>query len=217
MVYHTDNIIADVRCVMDMNPQDESLLGDGDVDTLSFNRLIHSKIEEAAYSVEMEAPLCFLDSGSNMGESAIYWNTVKGHEGTGWLVLPKDFIRLVVFRMSDWERPVYQAIDESSPIYARQSSVYAGVRGNASKPVVAIVKSSSGRVLEFYSCKDNQAEIEQAVYLRRPQIDGDGGIELCERCYKAILYYAAGLTQSSLGNMDMAKMMFETSKSLIAN
>ena len=146
----------------------------------------------------------------------MFWNENKGHEGTGWIILPTDFMRLVVFRMSDWERPVYTAIDDRSPIYERQSSKFIGIRGNACKPVVAIVKRSTARVLEFYSCNDTDAEVEQAVYLQKPKVDEYGGIELCERCYRPIVYYTAGLTQMALGNNDAAKEMLETATGMIS-
>lgn len=66
MVYKTEDIIADVRTAMDMNPQDDSLLAEGDTDTLSINNLILSKIEDAAYQIENAAPLNLLDSGANL-------------------------------------------------------------------------------------------------------------------------------------------------------
>lgn len=215
MVYKTEDIIADVRTAMDMNPQDDSLLAEGDTDTLSINNLILSKIEDAAYQIENAAPLNLLDSGANL-DCTVFWNENKGHEGTGWIILPTDFMRLVVFRMSDWERPVYTAIDNRNPIYERQSSKFIGIRGNACKPVVAIVKRSTARVLEFYSCNDTDAEVEQAVYLQKPKVDEYGGIELCERCYRPIVYYTAGLTQMALGNNDAAKEMLETATGMIS-
>ncbi len=214
MVYQIDKIIEDVRTAMDMNPKDESLISEGDTDTLSLNNIISSKIEDAAYAVELVAPLDRIDSGSNIA-SSVFWDGRKGHEGKGWIILPSDFMRLVVFRMSDWEKPVYAAIDETSPLYGRQSSKFAGVRGNAANPVVAVVKRSTARVLEFYASNDDTAEIDQAVYVARPKKDEYGGIELCERCYRAIVYYTAGLTQSALGNNEAASVMYEMSKQMI--
>lgn len=214
MVYQIDNIIADVRTAMDMNPQDEGLISENDTDTLSLNYLISSKIEDAAYAIELVAPLDCIDSGNNLSVS-VFWDERKDHEGTGWMILPTDFMRLVVFRMSDWERPVYNVIDETSPLYGRQSSKFAGVRGNVANPVVAVVKRSTARVLEFYSCNDSTAEVDQAVYLARPKKDEHGGIELCERCYRAIVYYTAGLAQSALGNNDQAGVMYEMAKQMI--
>lgn len=214
MVYNTEDIVADVRAAMDMNPQDGGLIAEEDTDTLSINNLILSKIEDAAYKIENAAPLNLIDSGANL-ECAVYWNEKKGHEGTGYIILPTDFMRLVVFRMSDWERPVYTAIDDRNPLYERQRSKFAGIRGNVYNPVVAIVKSSTARVLEFYSCNDTEADVEQAVYLQIPKIE-DGHIELCERCYRPIVYYAAGLTQMALGNNDAAKEMLEVANSMIS-
>ena len=208
MIYQICDICKAIRIILDQNAISEQLITSGDIDTLSLNEIIGSKIADAARIVEVAAPNYMLDSGCNFAD-AVYWN----EECSGWAILPDDFMRLIVFKMNDWERAVYAAISEDDPQYAMQSSRWKGLRGTAQRPVCAIVVRAEGKVLEFYSCKTEEATVEQAVYLPIPQIV-DGGIELCERCYDPILYHAAGLVAQSLG-IETASSMFEISKSLI--
>lgn len=208
MIYQICDIAKAIRIILDQNAISEQLIAAGDIDTLSLNEIIESKIPDAARIVEMSAPNYLLDSGSNFGDST-YWK--DGY--CGWTLLPDDFMRLIVFKMNDWERSVYTAISDQDPQYAIQSSRWKGIRGTTQNPVCAIVIRAEGKVLEFYSCKSNKATVEQAVYLPIPKLE-DGGIDLCERCYSSILYYAAGLAAQSLGS-ESAKNMLEISKSLI--
>lgn len=173
MVYKILHIARDVRIAIDENKTSEQLIADEDIDTLSLNDIVRSKIVEAVRRVVTEAPTHLLDGGLPFGD-AVYWRS----KGSGWTLLPEDFMRLLIFKMSDWERPVYEPITAADPQYQLQFSRYKGLRGNPQKPVVAIVSRAEGRALELFSCKNNSATVEQAVYLPLPRIDCDGGIEI---------------------------------------
>ena len=195
MVYKVADILRDVRIAMDNNDIDASLLADKDTDTLQLDDIIRSVIVDAVKTIEIGAPAQFVDSGHNFGDQ-IYWM----NNGSGQVLLPLDFMRLVVFKMSDWERPVYTAITETDAQYLLQSSRFKGVRGNAQKPVCAIVKKPEGNVLEFYACNDESAMVTQAVYLPMPRIDGEDCIEISERCYKSVVYQATAFALSLLND-----------------
>ena len=210
MIVQAEKMVKDVRVAIDMNYDSRQLLEEGDIDTLSLDDLIHAKLADAVRIVGMEAPLHLLEQGHLFGRKNVFW---KGM-GKGWIILPDDFMRLVVFKMSDWQRPVTDAINEDDPLYSRQSSKWKGICGNPEKPVVAIVNHAEGKVLEFYSCKDDTASVEQAVYLPFPRIDEYGGIDVSERCYKAAVYRAASLALASL-NDQLTTTMLELSKSLL--
>ena len=158
----------------------------------------------------MEAPLTMLESGHDFGDD----NVFIGEDGKGFIILPNDFMRLISFRMSDWQRTIYEAISESDPQYALQSSRFKGICGNPEKPVVAVVRRSEGKVLEFYSCKSDTATVAQATYLPIPKIDRDGGIDVAEDCYRAAVYRAASLALASVGDQ-LSTSMLEISKSLL--
>lgn len=210
MIKQINDIVGDVRVAIDENARSASLIAEGDSDTLTLDEIIRSKIADSVKRVEMNAPVHLLDSGLNFGDDGVYWNANL----SGWIILPDDFMRMLVFRMSDWQRSVYDAIDASDELYALQSSPFKGIRGNPDKPVCAITLRSEGKVLEFYSCDSKEATVEQAVYLSVPKIE-DGGIHICEKCYSAIVYYIAALTEQTVGNADAAKLFLELSNNLL--
>lgn len=199
-----------VKVAIDMNRGDEPLIMEGDTDTLTLDEIIYAKLADAVRMVEMEAPLTMLESGHDFGEH----DTYIGEDGKGFIILPDDFMRLISFRMSDWTRTIYEAITESDPQYALQSSRFKGICGNPEKPVVAVVRRSEGKVLEFYSCRDNAATVAQATYLPIPKIDRDGGIDVAEDCYRAAVYRAASLALASVGDQ-LSTSMLEISKSYL--
>lgn len=209
MIIQADEMVKDVRVAIDMNHNSTPLLIDGDEDTTSMNDIIRSKLVDAVRMVEMEAPLNMLEQGHLFGDAVTWTNN-----GRGWILLPDDFMRLVVFKMSDWEYSVTEPITQDDPTYSRQFSRYKGISGNPQRPVVAIVNRAEGNVLEFFSCKDNTATIDQAVYIPIPQIDKDGGIDISEKCYRASIYRAAALSLSSIGDQ-LTTTMIELSKALL--
>ncbi len=209
-VHYLDDIASAVRIILDQNMVSQPLALEGDVDTLSLDEIIKSKVCEAVKRVHSEAPVYLLDGGHDFGD-AIYWK----EQCSGWVLLPEDFMRFVVFEMDDWERPVYFPISMDDAEYALQSSRFKGLRGNSQKPVCAIGIRPEGRVLEFYSCKSTDARVRRAVYLPYPRVDGFDGIAVCDRCYDGILYMTAALTAMSFGDSDKGNVLLELSKSVL--
>lgn len=209
MIWQVEDFTREVRTAMDENAHGDALRLEEDSDTLDIDGIIRSKIEEAVRFVTSSAPVELLDGGVPFADS-ICWC----ENGSGWVQLPDDFFRLIVFRMSDWSRPVYNAISALDAQYKLQHSKFAGVRGSAQKPVVAIVQSPTGRRLEFYSCKNTSAHVMQAVYYPYPMIDRDGGIDIPERLVRPVVYEAAGLSLQAIGS-EAAAAMFENAKGLI--
>lgn len=209
-VYRLDEIAKDVRIAIDQNMSSDMLIGFDDVDTLSLNDIIKSKVTDAVKRIHSTAPAYLLDGGNNFGD-AIYWKELE----SGWCLLPENFMRLVVFQMDDWERAVYHAISEDDVEYKKQSSRFKGIRGTPQKPVCAIAIRPEGKALEFYSCKSENAMVSRAVYLPYPVIDEDDGIEICERCYQAVVYTIASLVLTTYGNADLSKALSDLAKSAL--
>lgn len=210
MIYQVEKMMRDARVALDENIDSEALLKEEDIDTLSLDEIIRSKIEEAAERVQAIAPAHLLEQGHNFGE-AVYW----GDQESGWVLLPQDFMRLIIFEMSDWERPVTTAISAEDPAYALQRQRVKGLRGTAQKPVCAINVRPEGRVLEFYSCKSEDAYTKRGVYLPYPKIDSDGGVDISERCYRSAVYMTAALTLEALGESEKASALSELSKTAL--
>lgn len=221
MIFQIDKVMEDVRICLDQNMVSDALLSSGDIDTLALNDIIKSKILEAIERVHKDAPSYLLENGHNFGdeeegtdpteEVAVYWREME----SGWVLLPKDFMRLVVFEMDDWERAVYSAISTDDPEYEKQRSRIKGIRGTSQKPVCAIAIRPEGRVLEFYSCKSTDAKVSRAVYLPYPKIDCDGGVDISERCYKAVVYTAAGLTLMTCGEVEKGNTLSELAQTFL--
>ena len=163
MVYKVQDITRDVKIAIDQNVTSDILISTGDADTLSMDDIIRSRIVDGVRKVHCEAPIHLLEEGHFLGDS-VYWEPME----CGWIILPDDFMRLVAFKMSDWERTVYDTVAIDSAMYARQSSRYKGIRGNVQKPVCAIVNRPEGKVLEFYSCNSDQAYVSRGTYLPYP-------------------------------------------------
>lgn len=208
MVYHIHDVMRDVRICLDQNMTSEQLLQDDDVDTVALDDIVRSKILEAVVRVHSNAPTYLLEEGHNFGD-AVFWGDLE----SGWVLLPQDFMRLIVFEMSDWERAVFLAISPTDPEYAIQRQRIKALRGTAQKPVCVITTRPEGRALEFYSCKSEEAYVRRGQYLPYPKIDNSGGIDICERCYKAVLYAAAALVSITMGESAKATSLFDISKS----
>ena len=212
MVYEVRDIMQDIRIALDQNMTSTQLIDTGDIDTLSLDEIIESKIADAARIVESVAPIHLLDGGKDFSNS-VGWNGQVGL-GSGFIHLPDDFLRLVSFQMSDWSRAISIAISEDHPLYARQSSRFAGIRGCPQNPVVAITTQPIGQVLEFYSCTaGDKVYVKRARYIPIPKIE-EGCIELCHKLKPAIVYYAAYLVALSIGQADLATTMLNISNEL---
>lgn len=207
MVYNIHDVMRDVRICLDQNMTSEQLLQDDDVDTLALDDIVRSKILEAVVRVHTNAPTYLLEQGHNFGD-AVYWGDLE----SGWVLLPQDFMRLIVFEMSDWEAAVYTAISTTDPKYELQRQRIKALRGTAQKPVCAIATRPEGRVLEFYSCKSEDAYVRRAQYLPYPKIDKDEGIDICERCYTGVIYAAASLVLLTLGEAEKSSALSEISQ-----
>lgn len=217
MIYTLDRIIQDVRVCLDQNRTSDALFADGDEESLKLDESIKSKILEAVERVDIEAPYHLLEQGHNIvdDENSIYWGDME----SGWVLLPDDFLRLVVFEMSDWERPVYSVLSPDSPEYAKQRSRVKAIRGTAQRPVCVLGVRPEGKVLEFYSCKSEEATVSRAVYIPHPVIEmsgsGDDGVDISERCYQAVVYTISALTLTTFGEAEQAKNFFDMAKTIL--
>ncbi len=210
MIYQMPDVMRDVRVCLDQNMSSGQLLLTDDADTLSLDEIVGSKIVEAVVRAHTDAPTYLLEEGHNFGDT-VYWGDME----SGWVLLPQDFMRLIVFEMSDWERAVYTAISTTDPEYEHQRLRVKALRGTAQKPVCAIASRPEGKVLEFYSCKSEDAHVRRAQYLPYPKVDKDGGIDICERCYTAVVFAAASLVSMTLGEAEKSTALSELSKSAL--
>ena len=207
------DIIREAKVAIDQNVSSQALTALGDVDTLTLDDILRSKVEDATRLVEGSAARTLLDAGKAFGGS-VEWESQEGY-GAGKVNLPGDFLRLVTFRMSDWYIPVTEAITEDHPAYLMQSSRYGGVRGNPERPVVAITHGATGQQLEFYSCQGGPGvRVQVARYLPLPKVDSEGYIDLCPKLVRAVVYRLASMACAITGASDLAALLLGTSNEL---
>lgn len=214
MLKKVRDIASDVRVAIDQNSQNNALIDIEDLDTLSMEEIVRSKIVDAIKSVEKAAPVYMLGTGKPFADS-IEWKEGKG-VGSGRVLLPDDFMRLISFKMSDWDRPVFDAITPESPQYVLQSSRFAGIKGSPNKPVCVIVPYPTGLVMEFYSCKDGEnVNVSMAQYLPEPMISETDDIEIADKCYSAVVHYCAGLVCTAYQSAEQGEQLFKISNDLL--
>lgn len=213
MNYKVEDIKRDIRIALDQNKSSEALEELGDVDTLTVEEIIENRLVPAVRVVLLNAPLALLGGGIPL-KCNINWHSAPG-QGSGSVLLPNDFLRLVTFQMSDWSRAVYSAITPDNPAYAMQKSRFPGIRGNTQNPVVAIVNTGVGMELEFYSCSGGSGvSTKQATYIPEPRIIGDS-IHIPHKVKEAVVYYAAYLVALALQQKDLSEQLNNISISLL--
>ena len=214
MTYSVQDIIKDVRIALEENEVSSPFVAIADNDTLSLNAIITQKLVHAVRSVTNDAPSKLLDGGKTFA-STIQWETNTIGKGMGYTSLPDDFMRLVIFQMSDWRRPVIDPIQDSDYSYFLQKSKFSGIRGGVDKPVCAITTYSSGKVLEFYSCTGGvTVTVKVAKYIPYPSIANDS-IDICPKLYIPVIYYTAGLVLTTYKDNDQASKLFTLAKDYI--
>lgn len=213
MKFKVEDILKDVRVILDENEVDTALINEGDVDTLTLNDIIRSKIEDSVRAVVTVSPLSLLDVGVDFPDKTITWKGPVGM-GYGWIPLPDDYLRLSFFKMSDWLVPVVTAISDIDPLYPLQKSKFAGVRGNTHRPICAITINNGKRVLEFYSCLGGaDVYVEGAKYHPLPKIV-DGEIEISEKIYVSVKYYIAGMVAMAYKDEQATALITQATDSL---
>jgi len=202
--YDVGTLKQEILIALDMNMTSDALSELGDVDTLSLDEIVKSKIADAATIVLRDAPPYLLDEGDEMELEFSVDGIVSD---CGRAKLPDDFLRLVAIKMNSWRRSLNVAISEDSPLYAQQRSRFAGIRGSNEKPVAAIVHGSDGMYVE---CYPHGGGVAYARYIPRPFIESSQSGEsiwLCSKLERAVVYYAAYLAASAIQHSEQASAL----------
>ena len=216
VAYDVSELMSAVRVVLDNNMTSDVLAGLGDIDTLTLDEIIRSKLVEGVRTAEMNAPLALLGGGTTFFGQDISWYQQEG-QGSGYIKLPDDFMRLIVFQMSDWLRPVYEAVSPTDPKYNMYRSRYPGVSGCPQKPAAVIINLPVGMALEFHSCIGGQGTfVKQAAYIPFPKIEEEK-IAMPYQLKEAAIYYTAHLTAVTTQETELANRLLEICKTLLNN
>ncbi|MEG1729363.1 MAG: hypothetical protein RR280_07470 [Bacteroidaceae bacterium] len=215
-IYKVDDIIKEVRICFDENETSTPLIDECNEPTLSLNAIIKNNIRSAARSVIEYSPTRLLDDGIDF-ISAIRWkNSTAPGIGMGSISLPPDFMRLVIFKMSEWNRPVTNVIYDTDPTYYLQHSKFSGISGGVDKPVCAITTDKTGKRFEFFSCKaGSSSHIDVAQYIPYPDFKNISNIEcidVCKNLYIPFIYYCTALSFSIYENQEKSNLLFSIAK-----
>ncbi|GHT42199.1 hypothetical protein AGMMS49965_13250 [Bacteroidia bacterium] len=145
---------------------------------------------------------------------------------TGTIKIPffNPFYKLKFLQLSDWERPVTEAITMDSPEYKLQFNEW--TRGGISRPVVAIERSLSGTdfstTIKLHYFSTNEWTHELKTGTRLLYINGltqptelNANIDLDENLEIPFYYITASLVYSIYGQTQFADSMMETAKAMI--
>lgn len=208
--------IREVKIILDENITEVSVLTD-DPDQLQLEGHIKARIIDAVRAIHEAADSSMLDDGLPIPLEVGGLPTVQVNpDGTGYVALPDDFMRLVIFKMTKWKRPVVFAISDTDPRYFLQKSRFVGIRGGIDKPVCAITTGEASKVLEFYSLQAGEEDksVEKARYLPLPAIEENDTIKMCRKLVRPIYYQCAALVALSLKDQSSANL-FEIAKSYL--
>ena len=213
MTCSVSTLVSDIRVALDQNMSSTALSTLGDVDTLSLEEIINSKIEDAAEAVALKAPLAML---SDVSEDITATSTLM-QQNTRYVTtlgLPSDFLRLVRFRLNSWSRAVNEAYGIDSPLYAQARSPY-GIRGTVERPLVFIIPSSLAgqKILEAY-CGVSGDTIVDKLYVKKPTIN-NSNIVLASLLKRPTVYYAAYLVALTLQDKDAAERLLGVCMTLL--
>jgi uncharacterized protein (TIGR02145 family) len=133
------NIINLVKAKLDeVIPEGEGLiftLSSEANTTNPLDLLISALLDEASKNTLMMAPFHVLEP--TISETTTGTADIVDELGeTGYVELPENFLRLISFKMEEWERPVNIPILNTTMEYFMQKNKY--VRGGVSKPAVAL-------------------------------------------------------------------------------
>lgn len=213
-------IISDVRVAMDENAKITAFTGDDgtvvDTGTLEMEDIIRSKIADGVNAIRKVAPLKLLEatrmtSEASVAEHNLVVKWLDEGKGIGEAELPDDFLRLVMFKMSDWTHAATTPIAVDTALYHQQFSEWKGVRGNPSRPNIAIAAdTATGKnVIQFFSCDSTTATAE-LVYIKRFSLEENTVAtfyKIESAAYRAIILKTAALVAATYSNIDLMNLL----------
>lgn len=188
--------------VDELSPLDGEIVAFGLQNDKPVDSLADGLLDECAQEVLMKAPSLKVEGTEEGGVSA------QGNkDGSGYVVLPEGFLRLLEFRMSEWERPVTVAAEAGSETALMQGNRY--LRGGLCKPVCVYGKRGGANVLEYYTVKKSHV-IDRFVYVKECAAE-NVPVELQD----VLTWWCASRVLQIFGNVNGAQLAYERGKSLL--
>lgn len=188
-------IADEVRMIIDENEDNTALITETDEVANDTDKITKEMILQSVDMVHQMAPVwktTDIQTTDNISLSPYK----KGKAGS----VPSTFLRFVFADAEDWSKKVYEPISEGSAEYQMQSSEFAGIRGSAERPVVAIVPGLIGLNMEVYSTANSSVTL---AYIKKAVAESDG-VTIADMCYKAVLNMVAKYYMVSVGEPERA-------------
>lgn len=206
-----DELVKEVRVTLDEN-QAESAYLESSTDNMELDEIIRAKLSDAARAIVEMCPSSLLNADALTLQSD---EQVTNTDGSGYIVLPDDFLRLVSFKLASWNRTVTSAAEEGSSTDLMQRNVF--TRGTPLKPVCVFGHRADGkRIMEYFIAGDDNHEVERALYVPLPSVvtatDGDT-LDIPHLLHMAVVNYCAGLVEISRGNQEMGDLFLKLATS----
>ena len=144
--------------------------------------------------------------GSLNPKNAIEAKIKDNGDGTGEIVLPEDFVKLISLKMEGWQRPCLQMFPSESAVAAAQHNHY--TRAGHCRPVCVESYNGDGRVvLSYYSLpKESEPQITELLYEAR--YNPDEGLSGCDiALHKAVAYQCAAMLFNVFERRDCANSL----------
>lgn len=195
-------------------------------DEKPIDTIIKSLLDESALEILLKAPFYRLSiTDATSAASTItatadkITTTTKDESGkettssiqlpTGTIKVPDNFLRLVSFRMSDWQRSVTELATKGDAVSRRQSNK--NLRGGISRPIGVLTKNSSSIIIEYYSTYESTHKISEFLYIARTTADKIADSQMIE----AMTWICAGRALSIMGDAEAAKNAYDNAQSLM--
>lgn len=148
---------------------------------------------------------------------------VENSDGTGFIVLPTDYLRLVRFKLRSWSRPCCEVTDASSELGRMQGNRW--TRGTPQKPVCMHGVSGDGlRTLEYFTAGRYPLDVttdgfdhyvDYLTYVSKPTL-GESTLSsaLTDECEPLVIYRAAGIVMDGKQNAALADRFYALSRQL---
>ena len=167
-----------------------------------WDSLMEEVIDEACNNYLMLVPIHLVNTGTLTTSTFI-----NNNDGTGYIKLPLDFLRLSGFKMIGWRRQVTTPITQESPRYNLQLNKY--TRAGIAKPVCALVNKlqASGNymstVLQLFPIYYDWTfrDVDTASYIKKTLPEN-----LQENLITGYLWYATSQLLISMERADFAKI-----------
>lgn len=208
----TENeIVSKVKAIMNEIGEDtnSSLL---DEDTIKIDEYIKSCIGDALSLIILNSGIKGINPKKNTETKPS-----KNDDGSGYIILPDDFVKLLAFRMDGWKRTVSVAFPLDSEEAKRQANIY--TRGGENKPVCILSYSQEGKkTLEYYSVADGK-EHTVSLFVYEASYNSETGvnIESSDPLFYALCYMTASLVYSIFENPNTAKEMQTIAVNYLSN